>query len=397
MNIHYDRMKKTFFHGEESITTFGFAKNSFLLSSRNSNRSYTFTISSRDKNSPAIPLIGIVSSKEGSNKYKGNFELFRCIQQDVEQAGGICFVFSPQDVFGDTIAGIMYNHPLNKWVKCVFPVPNVIYNRVPTRHTEQNHSYEKLLYFIKKHNIPFFNPHFFNKWTIHELLSKSEGLRTYLPQTELITDEESFTRFLTTHKRMYVKHSLASQGKGIRLIEIDSKGRILCKSIKKMERFLNVSRLYQTYREWFTNDQWIMQEAIPCKTLQDHRYDFRILVLHTGEDFELIGIGVRMSQRQEVTTHVPTGGKIISLKEVADAETKKEITGIVQLCGKALAKSFGYVGEFSIDLAPRENGGFVLFEINSKPMSFDEVEIEKKRRKQLVRTFLTLSAKNNEG
>ncbi|TMU88208.1 hypothetical protein FGG79_08950 [Bacillus sp. BHET2] len=397
MNILYDRGKKTFFHGEDSITTFGFAKSSFLLSSKDPNEYYEFVISPKKKNIPSIPLIGIVSSKEGRNKYKGNFELFRAIQQDVEQAGGICFVFSPQDVFGDTIAGIIYNQPLNKWVKCLFPVPNVIYNRVPSRLAEQNHAYEKFLDFIQKHRIPFFNPHFFNKWEIHELLSKNQALQAYLPHTERITDEESFIHFLTTHKKMYVKHSLASQGKGIRLIEIDSSGRILCKSIKKIERFVNVSRLLQTYRDWFTSNHWIVQEAIPCKTLHDHRYDFRILVLHTGEDFRLIGIGVRMSQRQEVTTHVPTGGKIISLKEVADTQTKKEISRIVQVCGGELAKSFGYVGEFSIDLAPREQEGFVLFEINSKPMSFDEEEIETNRRKQLVRTFFTLSAKNIEG
>ncbi|PFA62594.1 hypothetical protein CN378_20445 [Bacillus sp. AFS015802] len=396
MNILYDRIKKTFFHEEKSITTFGFAKNSFLLSSKDSNECYTFTISA-PKNRPDIPVIGIVSGKEGRSKYRGNFELFRAIQQDVEGAGGICFVFSPQDVIGDSIGGIMYNHLLHKWVRCQFPVPSVIYNRVPSRHAEQNQSYEKLLHFIKKHKIPFFNPHFFNKWEIYELLSKNEGIKTYLPRTAVVTDEESFTHFLGTHKKVYVKHALASQGKGIRLIEIDPRGRVLCKSIKKMERFVSISRLHQTYSEWFTGDQWIMQEAIACKTLRDHRYDFRILVLHTGEDFRLIGIGVRMSQRQEVTTHVPAGGKIISLKEVADAETKKEISRIVQICGEELAKSFGYIGEFSIDLAPREQGGFVLFEINSKPMSFDEIDIETKRRKQLVRTFLTLSSKNVEG
>ena len=86
----------------------------------------------------------------------------------------------------------------------------------------------------------------------------------------------------------------------------------------------------------------------------------------------MIGIGVRMSQRQEVTTHVPTGGKDHFFEGSGDAQTKKEISRIVQRCGEELAKSFGYVGEFSIDLAPREQGGFVLFEINSKPMSFDE-------------------------
>ena len=397
MNILYDRMKKTFFHGEEPITTYGFAKDSFLLSSKTSNQCYTFSISHRMRNRPAIPLVGIVSSKEGKNKYKGNFELFRSIQQDVEQSGGICFVFSPQDVLGDSIEGIMYNHVLHKWVRCLFPVPNVIYNRVPSRNAEQNQAYEKLLRFIKKHGIPFFNPHFFNKWEIYELLSKNDELKAYLPQTELVTDEASLSRFLTTHQKVYVKHALASQGKGIRLIELDDRGGVLCKSIKKIERFVSISRLHQTYNEWFMGNEWIMQEAVPCKTVHEHRFDFRILVLHTGDDFRLIGIGVRMSQRQEVTTHVPAGGKIISLKEVADAETKKEISRIVQTCGEELAKSFGYVGEFSIDLAPKEQGGFVLFEINSKPMCFDETEIETKRRKQLVRTFMTLSAQNSEG
>jgi hypothetical protein len=117
MNILYNREKKTFFHVEESIKTYKFAKNSFLLSSKNSKDCYQFTISPHQKNIPAIPLIGIVASKEEKNKYKGNFELFRSIQLDVEQAGGVCFVFSPQDVFGDSISGIMYNQPLNKWVK----------------------------------------------------------------------------------------------------------------------------------------------------------------------------------------------------------------------------------------------------------------------------------------
>ncbi|MFI8686866.1 YheC/YheD family protein [Rossellomorea sp. NPDC077527] len=396
MNILYDRTKRTFFHSEETITTFGFAKNSFLLSTKDTNQSYLFDVST-GKNSKAIPLIGIVSSKEGRSKYKGNFELFRSIQQDVEKSGGICFVFSPQDVFGDTIWGIVYNQTLHKWVRCLFPVPNVIYNRVPSRNAEQNQSYEKLLAFIKKHNISFFNPHFFNKWEIYELLSKNAELKSYLPRTELVTDEDSLTRFLSTHKKIYVKPSLSSQGKGIRLIDKDPNGGIMCRSVKKIERFASLSRLQQTYQEWFSGGQWIMQEAVPCKSLHDHRFDFRILVLHTGEDFRLIGIGVRMSQRQEVTTHVPAGGKVISLKEAADAEIKKEISKIVQACGEELAKSFGYVGEFSIDLAPREQGGLVLFEINSKPMSFDEVEIETKRRIQLVRTFLTLSSQNMEG
>ncbi|WP_175988194.1 YheC/YheD family protein [Bacillus sp. Marseille-Q1617] len=390
MNIYYDLSRKIFFHGEESLTAVPFAKDSFLLSSKGTEDAYTFKVQS-DKKILSIPLVGIVAGKD-QNKYKGNFELFRSIQQEFEEQGGICFVFSPEDAAGHSINGIIFNEEVNKWVKCVFPLPNVIYNRIPSREAEQQGDYIKLKEFIKTYNIPYFNPHFFNKWEVHQILSQCGQVRDYLPPTSLVENEESFTVFLEQHKRIYVKPSFASQGRGIRLVELEENGSIICKSIKKIEKYTSLSRFLYSYHEWFHSEQnLIMQKAIPCKTLHDHRFDYRILVLHTGEEFKLMGIGVRISQRQEVTTHVPAGGKIISIQEVATPQTKKEILTIVKTCGRELERAFGYVGEFSVDLAPREEGGFVLFEVNSKPMTFDEEDIETKRRRQLVRTFLRLS------
>ncbi|MGR3763411.1 YheC/YheD family endospore coat-associated protein [Rossellomorea sp. NS-SX7] len=391
MNIIYDLSKKIFFHREESLTACPFAKDSFLLSSRETEDTYTFTLKS-NKNILSVPLVGIVTSKDQS-KYRGNFELFRSIQQEFEENGGMCFVFSPDDASDHSINGIIFNSSVNKWVKCVFPIPNVIYNRIPSREAEQHWDYNKFKQFIKTFNIPYFNPHFFNKWEVHQILSQCAELKDYLPPTSLVENEENFTSFLEQHKKIYVKPTFASQGRGIRLIEIDENGIIISKSIKKIEKYTSLSRFLYSYHGWFHPEQnLIMQKAIPCKTLRDHRYDYRILVLHTGEDFKLMGIGVRISQRQEVTTHVPAGGKIISIEEVATPQTKKEILTLVKACGKELERAFGYVGEFSVDLAPREQGGFVLFEVNSKPMTFDEEDIETKRRRQLVRTFLTLSA-----
>jgi glutathione synthase/RimK-type ligase-like ATP-grasp enzyme len=396
MNILYDITRKVFFHKEESLTAVPFAKDSFLLSAKETGGSYTFKIHSK-KNTTSVPLVGIVTGRD-QGKYKGNFELFRSIQQDIEELGGMCFVFSPGDAAGKSIQGITFNDDIKKWVKCLFPVPNVIYNRIPSREAEQNQEYVKLKQFITNFNIPYFNPHFFSKWDVHQILSQCGELRGYLPSTALVESEDSFTTFLERHKKIYVKPSFASQGRGIRLIEMESNGTIICRSIKKIEKFMSLSRFLTSYHEWFYPDQHlIMQEAIPCKTLYDHRYDYRVLVLHTGEEFKLMGIGVRISQRQEVTTHVPAGGKIISLADVATPKTKLEILHIIKVCGRELVQAFGYVGEFSVDLAPREDGGYVLFEINSKPMTFDEEEIETKRRKQLVRTFLTLSKQHKEG
>ncbi len=203
MIILYDQTKKTFFHQDETITTFAYGRSSFLLSSRNPKDCYLFKVN-HETGARSIPLIGIVANKEGRNKYKGNFELFRAIQEDVERGGGMCFVFSPQDLFEDTIQGIMYNQPLNKWVKCFFPAPNVIYNRVSSRHVEKHTDYENLLSYIKRHKIPFFNPHFFNKWEIYKMLSNRSELLPYLPYTEQITREEAFIHFLLKYKKVYM-------------------------------------------------------------------------------------------------------------------------------------------------------------------------------------------------
>ncbi|MCA1056497.1 YheC/YheD family protein [Rossellomorea aquimaris] len=378
------------------MTAVPFARESFLLSSKQPDDAYTFDIHTGE-NAISIPLIGIIASKEGAI-YKGNFELFRSIQLDVASRGGMCFVFSPEDVAGKTIHGITYNEAINKWVKCLFPLPNVIYNRIPSREAEQHQDYINLKKIMKHYDIPYFNPHFFNKWEVHQILSQCKSLQGYLPPTSMVKDEKSFIEFLDRHKKIYVKPSFASQGRGIRLIEIDQNGIIICKSIKKIEKYTSLSRFLSSYQDWFQPGRdSIMQKAIACKTLRDHRYDYRVLVVHTGVDFKLMGIGVRISQRQEVTTHVPAGGKILSFKDVATPHIQKELRAIAKICGSELERAFGYVGEFSIDLAPREEGGYVLFEVNSKPMMFDEEEIESKRRLQLVQTFITLARQHKEG
>ncbi|MCC5399972.1 hypothetical protein LMQ13_13720, partial [Staphylococcus aureus] len=58
-------------------------------------------------------------------------------------------------------------------------------------------------------------------------------------------------------------------------------------------------------------------------------------------------------------------------------------------CGEVLTKKYGFIGEFSIDACVDKEGNYYLFEVNAKPMLFDEVEIEEKRCQQLVKLFYT--------
>ncbi|MBR8645638.1 hypothetical protein KEH51_21385 [[Brevibacterium] frigoritolerans] len=42
-------------------------------------------------------------------------------------------------------------------------------------------------------------------------------------------------------------------------------------------------------------------------------------------------------------------------------------------------KKIGFLGEFSIDIGEDESGSLFIYEVNSKPMQFDEEEIETNR------------------
>ena len=59
--------------------------------------------------------------------------------------------------------------------------------------------------------------------------------------------------------------------------------------------------------------------------------------------------------------------------------------------GKALSEQFGYFGEFSIDAGISQSGNYYIYEVNSKPMSFDENEIEERKISQLCRLFFQLT------
>lgn len=57
-------------------------------------------------------------------------------------------------------------------------------------------------------------------------------------------------------------------------------------------------------------------------------------------------------------------------------------------------EKIGFLGEFSIDIGEDESGSLFIYEVNSKPMQFDEVEIETNRLLHLKNLFIELTFPN---
>ncbi|HLO13083.1 MAG TPA: YheC/YheD family protein, partial [Pseudoneobacillus sp.] len=108
------------------------------------------------------------------------------------------------------------------------------------------------------------------------------------------------------------------------------------------------------------------------------------------DTYILTGVGIRQSHKQVITTHIPSGGKLLPYKLLQSEEHDQFFQMIVPYIGNALSTKFGYFGEFSIDACISEDGEYYLYEVNSKPMSFDERHIEDRKIEQLCRLFLQL-------
>ncbi|MBM7586405.1 glutathione synthase/RimK-type ligase-like ATP-grasp enzyme [Bacillus pakistanensis] len=393
MKIYYNKKKAFFFHRDSRYSSLGFGLNKYVIYKPEEKADHSFRLDEDNKN--CGPLIGILVSRNPEGNYRGNFSFFKKLQCALQEQGALSFVFTPSDIHHQTIEGLIYHAESNKWLTCTLPFPHFIYNRVPSRTAENSHDHHIFKSFVEENQISYFNPHFFDKWDIYQVLNKSRIIKPLLPFTEKMTSIEKAQLFLEKYKKAYVKPVLSSQGNGIRLIEHRADDKIICRSTTKIEGFSSFDRLIQHYHHWFIEGTHIIQEAIECQTFQNHRYDFRVLSQNVNNEFVVTGIGIRSSERQEVTTHVPQGGKILSLKAVNSKKQMEEIPEIVRICGGLLMNHYGLIGEFSLDLGKRKDGELVLFEVNSKPMKFDEEEIETNRLKRLVEAFL-LQAKENQ-
>jgi hypothetical protein len=113
----------------------------------------------------------------------------------------------------------------------------------------------------------------------------------------------------------------------------------------------------------------------------------------SNKNFKISGIGVRQSQGQEVTTHVPAGGKIVPFSDLPYQEDKQELQRLAILVGSSLLTFYRNIGEFSMDVGKSENGDLFIFEVNSKPMVFDEDSIRKDGLNHLIQLFSYLADK----
>jgi hypothetical protein len=345
----------------------------------------------RKNQNKAGPLIGLLTIKGKKGlPFAGNPRIFQRIQELLQNVGGVSIVFTPEGLQKERLNGFVYHPPTKKWVKVTTPLPDLVYNRVPFRKLEKSHLVQHTMEFFKNVHIPLFNPHFFEKWATFQALRQSEMMIRYLPETQLIVNREILTEMLDKHHKIYVKPAEGCKGKGIFTICQERTKRIYdVQDINKCQTYFSLEDLWN--ERLFGKTTYIGQEAVSPDIWEGLRYDLRIFVHYQSSKYVISGIGVRAAPSHHIVTHVPNGGILLSFDLIKNRFDYHSLTHLVHECGLHLSKAFGFVGEFSMDIGISENKELYIYEINSKPMIFDEANIQEQGLQHLICTFLEKS------
>ncbi len=350
------------------------------------------------------PLIGILSAENQDGSLKGNLNNYKAIMDAGQKIGGIVFAFTQSSVDWKKkiIRGKIFNKNTNQWMTCIFPFPNIVYNRIHNRIHENEVSSQRCIQrFLSHQGITLYNRGFFNKESVLRALSKSTKIKKYIPETNTLWSITALINMLKRHKAVYLKPTDNRLGSGIiRVRKSLSKKTFTMhyyandKQLKKYKE-VDIYRLWQKIREQMINSQYIVQQAIHLASVSRCPFDCRVLVQknHQG-NWQISGLGIRIAAHsQSITTHIPRGGRIDTpqnvLRQVFPQQKPAQIMQrVYRLCidvAKKLEQHYHLLGEMSIDVGLDSNGYPWIFEANAKPMKFDEPEIRKKQLEQVIR------------
>ncbi|MDM5454935.1 YheC/YheD family protein [Peribacillus simplex] len=330
------------------------------------------------------PLVGIFSSGFTgiSNKPLGErSDFFAKLLSLSRTTGCIPFVFGENVINWDeeTIKGYVFEN--DNWHICEFPFPNVIYDRLPNRLTENRDGPKEVKHkFQKEYTIPWYNPGFFNKWDVNERLCADERALPYLPETYPFQSISVVETLLSHYRQVYIKPIHGSLGLGIHQIIYDKHEDVYYCRYKneakenKLQKFSTLEAIVKHIFHDRPLENLIVQQGVPLIRSEKRPVDFRV---HTNKDsngiWQVTAIAAKIAGAGSVTTHIKSGGVIKTVAELfGDDDEAKEVERKLSEAALVLSDSMekhldGIIAEIGFDFGLDKKGQVWMFEANSKP------------------------------
>jgi hypothetical protein len=329
------------------------------------------------------PLVGIFTAGFTSLPLEpigDRTEFFSKLLSVNKMVGALPFVFGEQHIDWDLgiIEGYFYHN--NRWETVEIPFPNVIYDRLPNRRSENNPRLIKVRERLQKeYLIPWYNPGFFNKLDIHERLIQDDTVSNFLPDTLPFTSFSSIETMLSNHGHVFIKPKNGSLGLGVHQLIYDRHSDYyFCRyqdenGENRLRKFSSLEGLMGTVFANQSLEKMLVQQGIHLLRSESRSIDFRV---HTNKDdmgnWHVSAIAAKIAGLGSVTTHARSGGDIKTMEEIFPNDecilyTEKLSNAALLLSGALDRHVEGIIGEIGFDLGIDRNGDIWLFEANSKP------------------------------
>jgi YheC/D like ATP-grasp len=332
----------------------------------------------------AGPVFAILAAS-GETSFIGSRGNFRDIMDTARKRNGFVYVLPVREV-NEQLAWVGYVRiGYQRWLAIPCPQPEAVYNRIPNRVLEHADVTAVAKERLRDQQIPMFNPDYFNKARIYEVIRNAK-LQKFLPDTADVCTANTLRSMLYSHASVYLKPAGGSIGHG--MILITRNANTFNVSVLKNSRCQTLSargfaNLWGVVQRQRLPGHYVIQEAIPLLEWQGRPCDFRVLLQKKAGEWHVVGKGVRVSGANTITTHVPNGGTIASANRVLGetftdqaSNIEGSLDSMAVSCAGAIDVHYGNsLGEMSMDIGLDRNGHLWFFEANAKPMKFDERDI----------------------
>ncbi len=347
----------------------------------------------------AGPLIGLftVRNTPEDSTFGSHEPSLMALANSASKLFGFVFVFCPEDLDWDRSMVTGYvpapdqepsaNREYNpvSWKPLSLPLPDVIYNRIPSRSVEARPEVEeaksRLLALFDAY---YFNPMFLDKWETHNVLRNIAEVAEFLPPTKLVETPEDIRDFLEQYGSVFLKPSSGSLGRRIIKVQIGEGGhyRFMYRSKDKQTvegLAASFATLYTILKPVMGKRTYVVQQDLHLARFEDCPFDIRVLVQKDMRgNWRRTKIYVRKAAPDSFLSNLSDGARprAIStvLKEVFKSDflardgLGEDIRNAVRLIPPALEKGTALTwGELGLDLGIDYNRKIWLIEINSKP------------------------------
>jgi hypothetical protein len=292
-------------------------------------------------------------------------------------AGVIPFIFGIKQIDWkrNMINGYFFTE--DGWKIKEVPFPNVIYNRLPNRKTENFPPIKTVMQRFTEENIPSFNTGFFDKWTIHKMVLQHNRLKKHVPETLISPGFLEIKRMLQQYGECFLKPVNGSLGYGIFHI-ILKENEYFCRFRSEhqnhLRKFTSLEKLMKIQFKDINLKDYLCQQGIDLIKHQGLPLDFRV---HTNKNekgqWEMTALAAKVAGNGSITTHLRTGGTIKILEEIdipfgSHEKLYNWLEQYVLSLSRFIAeKTNGHIGEIGFDIGIDQKGSIWLFEANSKP------------------------------